>query len=107
MIISGPDGPIGAGVAYIRGVEIVGGDNGFAFKGVLRQKEGGVRGTMNVVRFIKGATPILPVPDPNFFELDIEGGYSPERFWIGVYYAKRPELGSVSIELRRYDHLMP
>lgn len=91
----------GAGVLYVRDGAFWGGDNGYYWQGVMALKDGGVRGSMNVVRYNRAAKPLFAaVTNPEFYVVEFDGGFHPDRFWVNCRVVDQPEL-KASVQLRR------
>lgn len=100
MIFSGEDGPMGAGVVRILGAAASGGDSGHYWVGVVGQgKDGGIEGTFNVRRFLRGVPNIAGI-DADRFVVKVKGGNDPARLWAAIQVEGKPEF-KCSLEMRR------
>ena len=92
---------VGAGVLFVEGEKLWGGDIGFFWTGTLERKEGGVLGKLTVRRFIKGAKSLFPqVNHLDQYDIEVSGGYDPARFWATVSVVGMPSV-TATMELRR------
>lgn len=98
---TGDDGLFFAGgVMHADGAKVWGGDGGMWFTGEVTETDGGIRGRLELTRYVKEMQYVWPGLNVDRVALIFQGGAHPQRFWGTVTVEGNPSL-KCTLELER------